>query len=175
VRAYFPPRDDFFLFSAHRFFIKYDRRLRPSGVRRSTFSGGGAAGDDLRGAAVESVSSRARMARLSRSRSRFSSFTIAWVSKSSSLVNSFGVLRQGRVACSQIAGPCPFGGKRRIRLVNTALRIAPILQQRLSLSMLLGSMPCYKLIAMSRQFSLVPSGITGTKRRGIGQPATEAF
>src|ERR1019366_2001164 len=92
MQAYLPPREAFFLFSAHRFFIISDRRLLPSGVRRLGFLGGGAgrlaAGDDIRGAGGKSVPSRAAMALFSWSRSRFSSFTIAWISKGSSLVNS---------------------------------------------------------------------------------------
>ena len=90
--AYLRPRAPFCLFSAHRFFIISDRRFLPSGVRRSTFSdswtGELAVVADIRGAGDESVSSKAAMAVLSRSRSRFSSFTIAWISKGSSLVNS---------------------------------------------------------------------------------------
>jgi hypothetical protein len=93
MQAYFPPREVFFLFSAHRFFIISDRRFLPSGVRRRRFLGGGvgklAAGDNSRGVGGKSVPSRAAMAVFSRSRSRFSSFTIVWISKGSSLVNSF--------------------------------------------------------------------------------------
>ena len=92
LQAYLPPREVFFL-SAHRFFIRSDRRFLPSGVRRRRFLGGGAgtlaAGDDFRGVGGKSVPSRAAIALFSRSRSRFSSFMIVWISKGSSLVNSF--------------------------------------------------------------------------------------
>jgi hypothetical protein len=84
LQAYLPPREVFFL-SAHRFFIRSDRRFLPSGVRRRRFLGGGvgefAGGDDFRGVAGKSVPSRAPIAVFSRSRSRFSSFTIVWISK----------------------------------------------------------------------------------------------
>src|ERR1019366_3313751 len=50
---YLSPREVFFLFSAHRFFIASDRRFLPSAVRRRRFLGGGAgtlaAGDAFRG------------------------------------------------------------------------------------------------------------------------------
>ena len=95
MRAYLRPREACFLFSAQRFFIISDRRFRPSGVSRLARLAGEAvvlaAGDDMRGAGGKSVSSKAAMARFSRSRSRASSFTIAWISKGSSWVNSFDV------------------------------------------------------------------------------------
>jgi hypothetical protein len=85
MQAYLPPREVFFLFSAHRFFIISDIRFLPSGVRRLRFLRGGAgtlaAGDDFRGVGGESVPSRAAIAVFSRSRSRFSSFTIVWISE----------------------------------------------------------------------------------------------
>ena len=93
IQAYLPPREVGFRLSAHRFFIASDRRFLPSGVRRLRFLRGGAetlaVGDDFRGAGGNSVPSRAAIAVFSRSRSRFSSFTIAWISKGSSSVISF--------------------------------------------------------------------------------------
>ena len=93
MQAYLSPREAFFLFSAHRFFIISDRRFLPSGVRWRRFLGAGAGtlatGDAFRGVGGNSGPSRATIAVFSRSRSRFNSFTIAWISKGSSVVNSF--------------------------------------------------------------------------------------
>ncbi len=93
MRAYLAPREAFFLFSAHRFFIISEIRFLPSGVRWRRFLARGAgtlvAGDAFRGAGGKSVPSKATIAVFSRSRSRFNSFTIAWISKGSSVVISF--------------------------------------------------------------------------------------
>jgi len=81
TQAYLAPREAFFLFSAHRFFIMSDRRFLPSGVRWRRFLARGArtlaAGDAFGGVGGKSVPSKASIAVFSRSRSRFNSFTIA--------------------------------------------------------------------------------------------------
>jgi hypothetical protein len=85
MQAYLAPREAFFLLSAHRFFIISDIRFLPSAVRWRRFLAGGAGtlatGDACGGVGGESVPSKAMIAVLSRSRSRFNSFTIAWISK----------------------------------------------------------------------------------------------
>ena len=88
MQPYLANREVFFRFSAHRFFIISDRRFLPSGVSRRRFLRSGAealaARNDLRAGDGEFVPSRATIAVSSRSRSRLSSFTIAWMSKGSS-------------------------------------------------------------------------------------------
>ena len=91
IYANLPPREAFFFLAAHRFFMASDKRFLPSGVSWRPLPGDGAErlvmGDDIWTVEVESVSSKAAMALFSRSRSCFSSFTIAWISKGASLVN----------------------------------------------------------------------------------------
>jgi hypothetical protein len=81
ARAYLAPREAFFLFSAHRFFIISEIRFLPSGVRWLRFLARGAGtlavGDAFRGVGGESFPSKATIAVFSRSRSRFNSFTMA--------------------------------------------------------------------------------------------------
>jgi len=81
MQTYLPPREAFFLFSAHRFFIISEIRFLPSAVRWRRFLAGGAGtlavGDAFGGIGGKSVPSRATIAVFSRSRSRFNSFTIA--------------------------------------------------------------------------------------------------
>jgi len=93
MQAYLSLREAFFLLSAHRFFIRSDRRFLPCGVRRRRFLGAGAGtlatGDAFLGVGGKSVPSKASIAVFSRSRSRFNSFTMAWISKGSSVVILF--------------------------------------------------------------------------------------
>ena len=93
MQAYLSPREAFFLLSAHRFFIISEIRFLPSGVRCRRFLAGEAgtlaAGDAFGGVGGKSVPSKASIAVFSRSRSRFNSFAIAWISKDSSVVILF--------------------------------------------------------------------------------------
>ena len=89
MQAYLAAREAFFLLSAHRFFIISEIRFLPSAVRWRRCLAGGAGilptGDAFGGVGGKSVASKATIAVFSRSRSRFNSFTIAWISKDSSV------------------------------------------------------------------------------------------
>jgi len=108
MQAYLAPREIFFLLSAHRFFIISEIRFLPSAVRRRRFLAGGAGtlatGDAFRGVRGNSGPSKATIAVFSRSRSRFNSFTIAWISKDSSVVSSFHAETAGQ--SSMITDDC---------------------------------------------------------------------
>jgi hypothetical protein len=84
---YFRPDNLFFLFSAHRFFIITDNRLRPAAVRWWRFLAGAAsflADTFVATARVEFAPSNAAIALSRRSLSAFNSETIRCVSKLSS-------------------------------------------------------------------------------------------